>query len=91
MHTIFFFRGCVGTSMCSYVDNWSYLTNVKYEIMNTMSIASCYLLYFYIFYIKGPLFLYVEHRSNTIEVKIGMAVYSILKKLLHTLIEHYCL
>ena len=87
----FFFRGCVGTSMCSYVDHWSYLTNVKNEILNAMSIASCYLLYFYFFYIKGPLFLYVEHRSNAIEVKIGMAVYSILKKLLHTLIEHYCL
>jgi hypothetical protein len=87
----FFFRGCVGTSMCSYVDHWSYLTNVKYEILNAMSIASCYLLYFYFFYIKGPLFLYVEHRSNAIEVKIGMAVYSIFKKLLHTLIEHYCL
>lgn len=87
----FFFRGCVGTSMCSYVDHWSYLTNVKYEILNAMSIASCYLLYFYFFYIKGPLFLYVEHRSNAIEVKIGMAVYSIFKKLLHILIEHYCL
>ena len=87
----FFFRGCVGTSMCSYVENWSYLTNVKYKLLNMVSLASCYLLYFYIFYIKGPLFLYVQHSSNAIEVKIGMAVYSILKKLLHTLIEHYCL
>lgn len=87
----FFFRGCVGTSMCSYVDNWSYLTNMKYEILNAISFASCYLLYFYIFYIKGPLFLYLQHNSNAIEVKIGMAVFSILKKLLHTLIEHYCL
>ena len=87
----FFFRGCAGTSMCSYVDNWSYLTNLKYKLLNTVLLAFCYLFYFYIFYIKGPLFLYAENSSNTIEVKIGMAVYSILKKLLHTLIEHYCL
>ena len=87
----FFFRGCVGTSMCSYVENWSYLTNVKYKLLNMVSLASCYLLYFYIFYIKGPLFLYVQHSSNAIEVKIGMAFFSILKTVLHTLIEHYCL
>ena len=87
----FFFRGCVGTSMCSYVENWSYLTNVKYKLLNMVSLASCYLLYFYIFYIKGPLFLYVQHSSNAIEVKIGMAFFSIFKTVLHTLIEHYCL
>ncbi len=87
----FFFRGCAGTSMCSYVDNWSYLTNIKYKLLNIVLLAFCYVLYFYIFYIKGPLFLYTEHRSNTIEVKIGMAIYSMFKKLLHTLIEHYCL
>ena len=87
----FFFRGCVGTSMCSYVDHWSYLTNIKYKLLNMVLLAFCYLFYFYIFHIKGPLFLYAENSSNTIEVKIGMAVYSILKKLLHTLIEHYCL
>ncbi len=87
----FFFRGCVGTSMCSYVDNWSYLKNVKYKLLNIISFTFCYLLYFYIFYIKGQLFLYAEHNSNAIEVKIGMAVFSIFKKLFHTLIEHYCL
>lgn len=87
----FFFRGCVGTSMCSYVDHWSYLTNIKYKLLNMVLLAFCYVLYFYIFYIKGPLFLYAEHGSNEIEVKIGMVIFSILKKLLHTLIEHYCL
>jgi len=87
----FFFRGCVGTSMCSYVDHWSYLTNIKYKLLNMVLLVFCYVLYFYIFYIKGPLFLYAEHGSNEIEVKIGMVIFSILKKLLHTLIEHYCL
>jgi len=87
----FFFRGCVGTSMCSYVDHWSYLTNIKYKLLNMVLLVFCYVLYFYIFYIKGTLFLYAEHGSNEIEVKIGMVIFSILKKLLHTLIEHYCL
>lgn len=87
----FFFRGCVGTSMCSYVDNWSYLNNVKYKLLNMVLLAFCYVLYFCIFYIRGPLLLHTEHRSNAIEIKIGMAVYSMFKKLLHTMIEHYCL
>ena len=87
----FFFRGCVGTSMCSYVENWSYLKNKKYKLLNTLSVTFCYLLYFYKFYIKGPLSLYVQHSSNAIEVKIGMAFFSILKIVLQMLIEHYCL
>jgi hypothetical protein len=87
----FFFRGCVGTSMCSYVENWSYLKNLKYKLLNTLSFTFCYLLYFYIFYIKAPLYLYAEHSSNTIEVKIGMEIFSIFKRILYILIEHYCL
>jgi hypothetical protein len=87
----FFFRGCVGTSMCSYVENWSYLKNIKYKLLNTLSFTFCYLLYFYKFYIKGPLSLYVQHGSNAIEVKIVMAFLSIFKIVLQMLIEHYCL
>lgn len=87
----FFFRGCVGTPMCSYVDNWTYFKNVKYKLLNIISFIFCYLLYFYIFYIKAPFFLYVEHNSNEIKVKIGMAVFSMFKTVLHMLIEHYCI
>ena len=83
----FFFRGCAETPMCSYVDNWSYLNNVKYKSLNTMAFAFCFLLYFYNFYIK----VYAQHNPNVIQIKIVMAVFSILKTVLQMLIQHYCL
>ena len=87
----FFFRGCKGTSMCSYIDNWSFLTNLKYELLNRMSFVFCNLLHFYSFHLKISLFLYSQKYSNAIEVKIVTLFLSILKMLLNTFLEHYCL
>ena len=87
----FFFRGCKGTSMCSYIDNWSFLTNLKYELLNAMSLVLCNLLHFYNFHLKTSLSLYSQKYSNSVEVKIVTSFFSILKMLLNTFLEHYCL
>ena len=87
----FFFRGCKGTSMCSYIDNWSFLTNLKYELLNIMSFVLCNLLHFYSFHLKTSLSLYSQKYSNSIEVKIVTSFFFILKMLLNAFLEHYCL
>ena len=87
----FFYRGCKGTSMCSYIDNWSFLTNLKYELLNAMSLVLCNLLHFYNFHLKTSLSLYSQKYSNSVEVKIVTSFFSILKMLLNTFLEHYCL
>jgi hypothetical protein len=87
----FFFRGCKGTSMCSYIDNWSFLTNIKYELFNAMSFILCNLLHFYSFHLKTSLSLYSQKYSNSVEVKIVTSFFSILKMLLNAFLEHYCL
>jgi hypothetical protein len=87
----FFFKGCAETSMCSYVDNWSYFKNIKYKMIHILSFMLCYFIFFYNFNIKVPLLLFLEQSSNTIEVKIGIAIFSFLKTSLQILIEHYCL
>ena len=87
----FFFRGCKGTSMCSYIDNWSFLTNLKYELLNIMSFVLCNLLHFYSFHLKTSLSLYSQKYSNSIEVKIFTSFFFILKMLLNAFLEHYCL
>ena len=87
----FFFRGCKGTSMCSYIDNWSFLTNLKYELLNIMSFVLCNLLHFYSFHLKTSLSLYSQKYSNSVEVKIVTSFFSILKMLLNAFLEHYCL
>jgi len=87
----FFFRGCKGTSMCSYIDNWSFLKNLKYELLNAMSFVLCNLLHFYSFHLKTSLFLYSKKYSNSVEVKIVTSFFSILKMLLNAFLEHYCL
>lgn len=87
----FFFRGCKGTSMCSYIDNWSFLTNLKYELFNAMSFIFCNLLHFYSFHLKTLLSLYSQKYSNSVEVKIVTSFFSTLKMLLNAFLEHYCL
>lgn len=87
----FFFRGCKGTSMCSYIENWSFLTNIKYELLNGMSFILCNLLHFYSFHLKTSLSLYSQKYSNSVEVKIVTSFFSILKMLLNAFLEHYCL
>ena len=87
----FFYRGCKGTSMCSYIDNWSFLTNLKYELLNIMSFVLCNLLHFYSFHLKTSLSLYSQKYSNSIEVKIVTSFFFILKMLLNAFLEHYCL
>ena len=87
----FFYRGCKGTSMCSYIDNWSFLTNLKYELLNIMSFVLCNLLHFYNFHLKTSLSLYSQKYSNSVEVKIVTSFFSILKMLLNTFLENYCL
>jgi hypothetical protein len=87
----FFFKGCAETSMCSYVDNWSYFKNIKYKLIYTLSFMLCYFIFFYNFNIKAPLLLFLEQSSNTIQIKIGMALFSFFKTSLQILIEHYCL
>ena len=87
----FFFRGCKGTSMCSYIDNWSFLSKLKYELLNGMSFILCNLLHFYSFHLKTSLSLYSQKYSNSVEVKIVTSFFSILKMLLNAFLEHYCL
>lgn len=87
----FFFRGCKGTSMCSYIENWSFLSKLKYELLNAMSFVLCNLLHFYSFHLKTSLSLYSQKYSNSVEVKIVTSFFSILKMLLNTFLEHYCL
>ena len=87
----FFFRGCKGTSMCSYINSWSFSTNFKYELLNSLSFILCNLLHFYSFHLKAPLSLYSQKYSNSIEVKIVTSFFSILKILFNSFLENYCL
>jgi hypothetical protein len=87
----FFFRGCKGTSMCSYINSWSFSTNLKYELLNSLSFILCNLLHFYSFHLKAPLSLYSQKYSNSIEVKIVTSFFSILKILFNSFLENYCL
>jgi hypothetical protein len=87
----FFFRGCKGTSMCSYIDNWSFSTSLKYKLLDTILLIICNLLHYYSFHLKNPLYLYSQKYSNSIEVKMVTSFFYILKMLLNTFLEHYCL